>query len=105
KRFSSGTYLLNFGRRMTSSNSAMVAADTSNFPRAAAASNACRGTERGSNTALTATPVSMTVRISLIAQQRLQNFRGQAVRLGMTADVVHDFLQRTNRAGGQLTQA
>src|SRR5262249_34279789 len=93
RRFSSGIYLLNFGRRNTSSSSATVASDTNNFPRAAAVSNACRGTERGSSTALTATPVSMTVRISFIAQQRLQDFRGQAAGLGVAADLVHDLLQ------------
>ena len=100
RRFSSETYLLNFGRRNTLSNSAIVASDTNNFPRVAAASNACRGTEREAARRRTATPVSITVRLSFIAKQRLQDFRGQATRLGVPADLVHDLLQRTGWASG-----
>jgi hypothetical protein len=34
----------------------------------------------------------MTVRVLLIAEQRLQDVRGQTLRFGVPADVVHDFL-------------
>jgi len=47
----------------------------------------------------------MTVRVSFIVQQRFQDFRRQAVRLRVTADLVHDFLQRARRAGRQFAQA
>src|SRR5260370_10361775 len=105
RRNSAGTYLLNLGRRNTSSSSATVASETSNVPLSAAASNACRGAEWGSSTGLTAMLVSMTVRDSLIAQQGLQDFRGQAERCRMPANLVHDFLQRAGWAGSQFTQA
>src|SRR6266542_3620492 len=104
-RFASSRYLLNFGRRKTSSSSATVAADTRSRPRATAASNACRGTERGSKTALTATLVSTTVRSSLAMQQRLQDFGSQAASLGLRADLVHDLLERPCGASSQLPQA
>lgn len=46
-----------------------------------------------------------TVRVSFIVQQPFQDFPRQAVRLRVTADLVHDLLQRARRAGGQFAKA
>jgi hypothetical protein len=45
------------------------------------------------------------VGLSAIAQQRLHDLRCQTLRLGVSADLVHDFLQRPGRACGQLAEA
>jgi len=104
-RSSSVTYLLNFGRRSTSSSSAMVAADTNSWPRSAAKSNACRGTERGRKTELTATLVSMTARISFAMQQRLQEFRRQAACFGPGTDFVHDVFERPSGTSSKFAES
>jgi hypothetical protein len=62
------------------------------FPQAAAASNAWRGTERGSKTALTTTLLSTTVRRLLVTQHRLQLLRRQPLGFGLSPNFVHDLL-------------
>src|SRR5207249_175880 len=73
--------------------------------RRVARSKAWRGTDLGNRTALTATPVSITVRNSFAMQQLLQNVRGQAARGRVLTDFVHDRFEWPDRTGGQLAQA
>jgi hypothetical protein len=68
-RACSETYLLNFGRRSTSSNSSIVDCDASKRPDTVAKSKARRGIDRGNMTALTTTPVSNTVLGSIVMEQ------------------------------------
>jgi hypothetical protein len=105
KRFTSATYLSNFGRRSTSSSSKIVAVETNTLPLVSAKSNACRGTERGKIAALMATEVSMTTRRSLIFEQRIQDFRCHPVGFCICSDLIHDLAQGTDRTGRQLAQS
>src|SRR6185295_8317977 len=91
---SSCTYLSKWGRRKTSFSSAAVADEISTVPCYSAKSNACRGAERGSSAALTATWVSTTTRTLLVIQQRLQDLWRQATCLSTGTDLVHDGLER-----------
>jgi hypothetical protein len=95
---------LNFGRRRTSFNSSTVSPEAIRTPLCLARSNARRGVDPGSNSALTMTLVSTTIRKSVAMQQRFQTFRRQAPGDGPGAHFVHDLVEGPSRSADEFAQ-